>query len=90
MPDKPPHPNQNPQYSKADYIRNSVFAIAKVNLALYLGEGANLHEAALLAGDLQQAIKIAYHSAVTEAGFNITNQPPPESKDEFSEGNPFI
>lgn len=88
MPDTP-HPDHNPQFSKSDYIRNSVFAIAKMNMCLYLSEGANLQETAKLAQHLQEAIKLAYHSALQDAGVNTTGQPPTPPSDNFSDGNPF-
>jgi len=62
-----------------------------MNLMLFLSEGANLHETAELAGDLQQAINLAYHAALKDAGVDVAGpqsqpQPPP---DNFSDGNPF-
>lgn len=87
MSDTPtPHPENNPQFSKSDYIRNNVFVVAKMSMCLYLSEGANLHETARLAQHLQEAIKLAYHSALQDAGIDVTGQPP---SDNFSDGNPF-
>ena len=82
-----PHPNQNPQYNKSDYIRNTVFTVAKMNMSLYLTEGASLQETAELANHLQQAISLAYHSALKDAGVEVAGEPP--APENFSEGNPF-
>lgn len=88
---KLPHPENNPQYSKVDYIRNAVYALVRMELALYIGEGASLPKAAALAQQLQECIQRAYHAAIQEAGIDITGpmpDPPP-----FGEGldpnNPF-
>ncbi len=91
-PMQPPHPERNPQYSKADYIRNGVFAYAKVELALYLGEGASLQETAILAGQLQQCLQRAYHLAIQEAGLDIAgpSPAPPEFGEGLDPNNPFL
>jgi hypothetical protein len=86
-----PHPERNPSYSKADYIRNAVFAVAKIEFGLYIGEGASLHEAAHLAQHLQECIHRAYHVAIQEAGIDITSLPPepPQFGEGLSDDNPF-
>lgn len=85
------HPETNPQYSKADYIRNAIYAVAKMEMALYVGEGANLTETAVLARQLQDAIHRAYHAAITEAGIDITgpHPDPPQFGQGLSDDNPF-
>lgn len=91
-PMQPPHPERNPQYSKADYIRNSVFAMAKVELALYIGEGASLQEAAMLTQQLQQCLQRAYHLAIQEAGLDVAgpSPDPPNFGEGLSDDNPFV
>lgn len=90
-PPKPPHPERNPQLCKADYMRNAVFSVAKMELALYIGEGASLHEAALVARHMQESIQRAYHAAVQEAGMDITGPfpEPPMFGQGLSDDNPF-
>ena len=88
---RPPHPDTNPHYSKADYMRNAVYGVAKIQLALYMNEGANLHEAGYMVQELQQCIERAYHSAVQEAGIDILGPPhdPPDDGHGLSDDNPF-
>lgn len=88
---KQPHPHRNPIYSKGDYARNNVYTVAKMNLALMLGEGASLVETAQLAQQMCDAVHRAYHAALIEAGHDITG-PPPESPPfgmGLSDDNPF-
>ncbi len=90
-PAQPPHPERNPAYSKADYGRNAVYAVAKMQLVLYLGEGASLQEAAFLAQQMGECIHRAYHAALQESGHNITGpapEPPPFGMG-LSDDNPF-
>lgn len=86
-----PHPEQQPMYTKSDYIRNMVFAPAKVGLLLYIEEGASLHELRLLAQELQESIQRAFHCAVQEAGFNVGGPfpDPPTFGEGLSDDNPF-
>lgn len=86
-----PHPEKNPQLCKADYMCNAVFAVAKIELALYIGEGASLHESALVAQHMQEAINRAYHAAIQEAGLNITGPltKPPVFGEGLRDDNPF-
>lgn len=86
------HPETHPQYSKADYIRNAIYAIAKMEMALYMGEGASLPETAMLARNLQDAVHRAYHAAIQEAGVDITGPypAPPQFGQDLSDDNPFV
>jgi hypothetical protein len=86
------HPDRNPLYSKADYIRNAVFAVAKMHLTLYLSEGANLHEAAVIGKQLQECIHRAYYAALQDAGLDVVGKPPdpPPFGMGLSDDNPFI
>lgn len=88
---KLPHPERNPQLSKADYMHKAVFSVAKMELALYIGEGASLHEAAIVARYMQECIQQAYHAAVKEAGLDITGPfpEPPEFGRGLNNDNPF-
>lgn len=88
---KLPHPENNPQYSKADYIRNSIFALTRMELALYIGEGGSLPEAAALAQQLQACIQRAYHAAIQEAGIDIAGPitDPPTFGEGLDPNNPF-
>lgn len=91
MQNQPAHPEKNPQYSKADYIRNAIYAVAKMEMALYMGEGASLPDTAILARQLQDAIHRAYHAAISEAGIDITGPypAPPTFGEGLSDDNPF-
>lgn len=84
-PNQTPHPNKNPVFSKGDYIRNNIFAQAKMMLGLYLSEGASLHEASHLTRELQEVVRQAYHVAVHEAGLNVAGPQQPG----LSDDNPF-
>jgi len=88
---KSPHPESNPIYSKADYIRNAVFAIVKMELALYIGEGASVPEAVKITRELQQCVQRAYHVAVQEAAYDVGGPfpQPPEFGADLSDDNPF-
>ena len=88
---KTPHPEGNPSYTKSDYIRNSMFANARMMLALYITEGATLHEAVALTRQLQDCIQRAYHAAVQEAGFDLGGPypTPPNFGEGLSDNNPF-
>ena len=88
---KLPHPERNPVYSKADYARNSVYSVAKMNLALFIGEGGSLQEAALIAQQMSDCIHRAYHAALHEAGIDVTGMPPdaPNFGMGLSDDNPF-
>jgi len=86
-----PHPDRNPSFSKADYGRNAVFAVAKVQLMLYIEEGASLQEALGLGQQMCECIHRAYHAALHEAGHNLIGpapEPPPFGMG-LSDDNPF-
>ena len=86
-----PHPDSNPEYTKSDYIRNSVYVVAKVAFALLLAEGAGVHEVANLGRSLQETIARAFHSAIEDAGVNLAGPAPeaPEFGQGLSDDNPF-
>ena len=92
MQNQPAHPERNPQYSKSDYMRNAIYAVAKMELALYMGEGGSLPEAAMLARHMQDAIHRAFHAAIQEAGVDITGPfpDPPQFGQDLSDDNPFV
>ncbi len=86
-----PHPDHNPSFSKADYGRNAVFAVARVQLLLYIEEGASLQEALVLAQHMCECIHRAYHAALQQAGHDIVGpapEPPPLGEG-LSDDNPF-
>jgi hypothetical protein len=54
------HPITNPKYNKLDYLRNGVFASARVQFSLLLEEGCSLQQLGVIAAQLQAAIARAY------------------------------
>lgn len=81
-----PNPEDNPLYDKNRYSYMAVYGAAKTQLSLFLSEGATLHEAAQLAGLMQQAIHAAYSSSVQDVSEDIAGPIPPT---DFSPDNPF-
>ncbi len=87
---KRPHPEDSPNLRKADYICNSVFQLAKINLSLYLFEGASLQETARLAEHLKTCIDAAYDFAVQDAKHVAqASDNPTEFDQDLDPNNPF-
>jgi hypothetical protein len=74
------HPITNPRYNKLDYLRNGVFASAKVQFSLLLEEGCSLQQLGVIAAQLQAAIARAYTVAAGGVANDFVGpvpEPPP-------------
>ena len=61
-------------------------------VALYVGEGGSLQEAAAICQHIQKAVNHGYHKGLAEAGMDVAGpgeQQPPDNPGGFTEGNPF-
>ena len=69
------HPIENPRYNKLDYIRNGVFASARVQFSLLLEEGCSLQQLGVIAAQLQAAIARAYTTAADGVANDFAGPP---------------
>jgi hypothetical protein len=74
------HPITNPRYNKLDYLRNGVFASARVQFSLLLEEGCSLPQLGVIATQLQAAIARAYTVAAGGVANDLAGpvQEPPQ------------
>lgn len=83
------HPIENPKFNKLDYIRNGIFAAARIQFTLLLEEGASLQQLGIIVSQTQAAIARAYQHAVQDAAGELAGpMPEPPTWNEFPETTP--